>query len=319
MGRFISNRNDVKSQIEDGGWRCAYGRELTVQDAVEGAVAAGVSIYTGSPEVVLAWLDNLVNESLIQMETNIAMTFTADARQAVEQFAWEVIANLVQGQNLGERFKELGQWHFKAGLTQFMGQNQEWNPVANVGNILDGGDAGEWVDLGPPIPSLCPYVGLQTPVNVQPQPMPPIVPSYFIVNRYTGKYLDLAEINGNPDGADVRGWSFNGQPNQRWSFEQASEARYRVKNVWSGKYLDNAIVHGNPNGANIYIWQPNGQANQVWIREGVGDGDFRLRNDLTAKYMDMALVQGNPDGAEVYGWALNGQANQIWRLIPVEN
>jgi hypothetical protein len=140
---------------------------------------------------------------------------------------------------------------------------------------------------------------------------------FFIFNEFTGKAMDMAIVQGNPNGADVRGWQYNGQTNQQWVFEQVVEGQYRLRNVYSEKYLDNAIIQDNPNGSDVYIWQANNQGNQVWFYESSGDQRFRLRNSLTGKYLDMAIVQSNPDGANIYGWTSNGQSNQTWRLVRV--
>ncbi|MBV8611858.1 MAG: hypothetical protein JO034_31000, partial [Singulisphaera sp.] len=98
-----TNRGDVENQVRQGGWAVAFGRELTETDLEEGAVAAGVSIFTDNPGPVLAWLDELISQSLAQMGTSIATTFAHVARQQAEQFAKGVITSLLQGRNDGEK------------------------------------------------------------------------------------------------------------------------------------------------------------------------------------------------------------------------
>ncbi len=141
----------------------------------------------------------------------------------------------------------------------------------------------------------------------------------LIKNRYTGKYLDLAVMAGNPDGAPIRGWELNRQKNQQWVLESVKAGQYRIRNLQSGKYLDNALVEGNPNGAKMHGWRLNHQTNQVWVLEWLGDGSYlyRLKNVGTGKYLDMASREGNPNGAAVHGWELNGQESQLWELADV--
>jgi len=92
-----SNKGNMENQIRAGGWIVAYGRELTEQDALEGAVAIGVSIFSANSSPALEWLDELVNESLAKLETSILNTFTSAVRQEAINFALKVLQNLLQG------------------------------------------------------------------------------------------------------------------------------------------------------------------------------------------------------------------------------
>jgi Ricin-type beta-trefoil lectin domain-like len=319
MGRFVSNRNDVENGIRQGGWVVAFSqRELTETDALGALIATGVAIYTDQPEIIFAYLDELLDESIHGLEAAIQQTITAEVQTQIQNFAIPIIKGLLNGRSPGESQETLGHFGVKAGLAKFIGHNEEWNPVANPGGILSG-DTGAWQQVGPGLVSYCPYVGiryLQTPSGSGGGGgVGPSTAASYIVNDYTGKYLDLAAIQGNPDDAPVRGWSYNGQTNQQWVFEQVGEGEYRIRNLWSGKYLDNALVQGNPNGSKIHIWHNNGQANQIWIFELLVNSRFRLRNKGTGKYLDMAIVQGNPNGEVVHGWELNNQTNQVWKKI----
>jgi hypothetical protein len=173
MPSFTSNKNDVKDGIERGGlWKVAYGRELTETDAIAGAVATGVSIYSGNTAAVTAWLNNLITESIHKMEVSIAMTFTAQARDQAVQFAETVISKLLRAKIPSEEIKNLLQFQFKAGVAQFLGQNYVWIPGTDLGGLFTHGDAGgHWEPVGPHTISFCPYVGLR--VNTEfPPPHP---------------------------------------------------------------------------------------------------------------------------------------------------
>ncbi|HZZ80222.1 MAG TPA: hypothetical protein VFE62_17035 [Gemmataceae bacterium] len=174
---FRTNRSDVENQVRQGGWAIAFGGELTEFDIAEGAVAAGVSIFTDNPGPVMAWLDQLISESLAQMGNSIAANFAPVARQQAEQFARGVIANLLRGRNVGEQFLDLFHFNLKAGVAQFVGQNTQFIPNASVGgfeNFITSGDTGgSEQPVGPNIFSWCPYVGLRFNPSVGAPPPPP--------------------------------------------------------------------------------------------------------------------------------------------------
>jgi hypothetical protein len=161
MGRFVSNRIDVEAGIKQGNWIVAFSaRELTETDLATGIVATGVSIYTGSPELVFAWIDELISESIAGLESGIASTFTAEARSQAENFAIPIIKSLLQNASPGESQETFGHFGIKAGLAKFIGHNEEWNIIAHPGNIGDaigalfgggggGSDVGEWQQYGP--------------------------------------------------------------------------------------------------------------------------------------------------------------------------
>jgi hypothetical protein len=162
MPSFVSNRKTVKARVENGGWKCGYGREITETDAIQGAVAAGVSIYSGNTAAIMAWLDQLIAESIAQMQAAIVATFTAVAREQAAEFAKQVIRTMLQGRLDQEDYKQFGTLAFKAGVCQFLGQNQVWVPGTDIGELLSTGDAGGfWKPVGPHTVAYCPFVGLR--------------------------------------------------------------------------------------------------------------------------------------------------------------
>lgn len=184
MGGFNSNRNQVKSQVGQGGWApptgaVAFGGELQVTDIANGVVAAGVSFYLENPGPFLTWLDMLTTQAIAQMEQSIVTTFTPVARQQAIDFAKGVISTLLQGRNPGEQFTNLFHFNFKAGVSQFSGQNTQWVPdisPGGLGGLITHGDTGGHEEpYGPYIPSWCPYVGFRynPAVGTVPHPSPP--------------------------------------------------------------------------------------------------------------------------------------------------
>jgi hypothetical protein len=64
------------------------------------------------------------------------------------------------GRSQGQSTETLGHYGVKAGVAQFIGHNEEWNPVAHPERWLTG-DTGDWQQVGPGLVSYCPYVGLR--------------------------------------------------------------------------------------------------------------------------------------------------------------
>ncbi len=152
-GKYVPDRADVKNAIESGGWKVAYGRELTETDAAWGIFSAVLDYFTGGVSFEV-WLDSLIDESLAQMAKSIRDTFGADARQEATQFSEDVISNLLQFKNASERFHDLFQYDFKAGLAKFTGHNYVW--LCNFSR-----EGGYWQEDTQPQVSFCPYVGIR--------------------------------------------------------------------------------------------------------------------------------------------------------------
>lgn len=152
--KFETNRNDVQNNIRSGGWVVAFSnRELTETDAAWGVISAVLSYFTGGAAFD-AWLSDLINESLVGMEESIRDTFSENTRQEAIQFSDDVITNLLQLKNVGEQIHDFFQYDFKAGVTQYIGQNFTWIPNFSP-------EGGFWQFVPPNQISYCPYVGLR--------------------------------------------------------------------------------------------------------------------------------------------------------------
>lgn len=161
MGKFVTNRDDVEAHIRQGNWVVAFSnRELTETDVLGLLVASGVAYFTDQPEVVIEYLDELVRESIQGMETSIAQTLPPKVQNVVSNFAIPYLRALLQGRSPGEQATQFGDFGIKAGLAQFIGHNEVWNPIANPGGIVHG-DTGAWQQVGPGLVSYCPYVGIR--------------------------------------------------------------------------------------------------------------------------------------------------------------
>ena len=173
---FISNRDDIKGPITQGGWApptgaVAFGGEIQVADIAEGLVDGVISIYAENPAPFLAWLEQLMSKALIQMEQAIISSFTPVVRQQAVSFASNIIKQLLQGRTSGEQFINLLDFRFKTGVAQFSGQNTQWLPD------FSGGHEQAW---GPFIPSWCPYVGFRAVPHNNPPPSHPVVRTMWV-------------------------------------------------------------------------------------------------------------------------------------------
>ncbi len=166
-GKFESNRDEVQKRIRDGGWEVAFStRELQEIDLLEGTVAAILSYFTGGTAFSV-WLEELIRESLAGMAESIENTFTPAVMREASQFADNVITNLFQGKILGEQSIDLFYVNFKAGLTQYIGQNYTW--ICNFSR-----EGGFWQSTTGNVISYCPYVGIRLNQSAgSPSPTPP--------------------------------------------------------------------------------------------------------------------------------------------------
>lgn len=168
-----------------------------------------------------------------------------------------------------------------------------------------------------------------------------------VVNRATGKALDVSGASQD-DGANVRGWSWNGTGAQRWRTE-GSSSRTRLVNVNSGKCLDvsNSATHS---GANIAQFRCHGGDNQRWQLRTVSSSPNRpwvggeplnparpyptmpnatgggpigrlvyagmIVSRATSKCIDVEKALRN-DGTNIRQWTCNGTPAQLWDFIEV--
>jgi len=142
-------------------------------------------------------------------------------------------------------------------------------------------------------------------------------PYFMIVNKYSGKVLDL--IAGNTaNGARINQWTYdeNG-PNQRWAIQPTEgNAHFKLVSWVSGKV---ACIEGDSmdNGAQLHNWDYVGNnPGQQWDFVDAGNGWFKIRNVKSGKLLDVA-AWATGDDAKLHQWTDGGaQDNQLWRLQP---
>ncbi|OKI35421.1 glycosyl hydrolase [Saccharothrix sp. CB00851] len=137
---------------------------------------------------------------------------------------------------------------------------------------------------------------------------------YVLVNRHSGKALDLAGSATN-DGARVTQWTRHDAANQQWQFVDSGGGYYRIRSRHSGKVLD---VPGSStaDGAAIQQWTDHGGTNQQFRLADSDGGHVRL----IARHSNKAVeVQGasTADNAAIVQYSDTGGNNQQWALAKV--
>jgi alpha-galactosidase len=148
--------------------------------------------------------------------------------------------------------------------------------------------------------------------RLAPETTVPVPTTSTLTARHSGKLLDVSN-NATTDGADVVQWAANGQPNQRWRFQDAGGGYQTVVSVHSGKCLD---VYGGAtataDGVRVTQWTCNGGTNQQWRVQDLGTGYVQLVARHSGKCLDV-LNAATTDGARVVQWTCGTGNQQQWR------
>lgn len=138
---------------------------------------------------------------------------------------------------------------------------------------------------------------------------------YRLVNRNSGKVLDI-DGPSTADGANLHQWEwYSTQMSQQWRFEPAGDGSYRMISRHSGKACDVAAASW-ANGANVQQWTANGTPAQDWWLQPVGGGYCRIVSRETGRVLDVADVSA-ANGANVQQWDYVGGPNQEWLIDQV--
>ena len=136
----------------------------------------------------------------------------------------------------------------------------------------------------------------------------------YTIAAANGRVLEVADFN-TENGAQVRLWSYEGQPWQQWVFEEAADGEYRIRNRFTGKVLDLAMG-GVINGTWVHQWQKTTGSSQRWLVLPASGGKVKLKNVLAGKVLDLAGMRMD-NGAQAQIWQDVSGENQLWRLDPV--
>jgi alpha-L-fucosidase len=134
--------------------------------------------------------------------------------------------------------------------------------------------------------------------------------SYRLVNRKSGKVLEVSGASG-ADGAAVVQWPWSGGTNQQWKLVPNTDGSYRLSNVRSGKVLDSP--NGSAQGAGLDQWTDTDSSNQWWKLVPATSGYYRLVNVGNGWCADVKDAS-TADGARVIQWPSTGGTNQEWQV-----
>ena len=138
--------------------------------------------------------------------------------------------------------------------------------------------------------------------------------AYYTIAAANGRVLEVADFN-TENGASVRLWSYEGQPWQQWTFEEAADGQYRIRNRFTGKVMDLAMG-GVANGTWVHQWSVTSGASQRWQVMPASGGCVKLRNVLADKVIDLVSMRVD-NGTQAQIWQDVFGENQLWRLDPV--
>jgi alpha-L-fucosidase len=136
--------------------------------------------------------------------------------------------------------------------------------------------------------------------------------TYRLVNRKSGKVMDVSDASS-ADGAAIIQWPSSGGTNQQWNLLPNADGSYRLVNVRSGKVLESP--DNSTKGAALDQSTDDGGDNQWWkLVPSQTSGYYRLvnvRNGWCADVQDAAIT----DGVKVIQWPTTDGSNQDWQLI----
>ncbi|CAL9442109.1 hypothetical protein SUDANB95_02255 [Actinosynnema sp. ALI-1.44] len=136
--------------------------------------------------------------------------------------------------------------------------------------------------------------------------------SYVLVNRHSGKALDLYNL-ATHDGAPIVQWSRNDGAWQQWQFVDSGGGYYRLKSRHSGKVLE---FPSTADRVGLVQNTDAGRTSQQFRLADSAGGHVRLVNRASGKAVDV-LDFSTADGAQVIQWPDTGGANQQWLLVRV--
>ena len=128
QGHYETNKFRLKARVEAGGWHVAWADDIAEKDALAGLVAAGVSVNSANPGPFLAWVDYLVNRTMVSLQQSGAR-IPGNLQREVRGIAAQVIREAVRGRSAKEISRNFGGMGVKAGAIQYSGANMLGNQV----------------------------------------------------------------------------------------------------------------------------------------------------------------------------------------------
>lgn len=148
---------------------------------------------------------------------------------------------------------------------------------------------------------------------------PPIDGRYIVVNRHSGKVLEVAD-GGSANGAVLQQAAYTGALHQQWDINPMPLRIFQDRSFFSLKAANCGITAdligwSYDNGTKIQIWDGGMNPLEKWYLEYAGDGYFRIHSCWSGKVLDVSEAS-KEDGAAIVQWEENVNPSQEWRLIP---
>ncbi len=153
---YKTNKFDLKSQQEHGGWTVAWADDIKETDVLEGVVSVGVSIYLENPAPFYQWIERLINRTINSLVSSAGRTFPNHIYSQVRSLAADVIREAIRGRSPRDVMRQYDTVDFKAGAIKYSGANYllgqvvsttwgmkpyigfRWRPLGGGGNAGDG-------------------------------------------------------------------------------------------------------------------------------------------------------------------------------------
>ncbi|WP_447001961.1 PQQ-dependent sugar dehydrogenase [Saccharothrix isguenensis] len=153
-------------------------------------------------------------------------------------------------------------------------------------------------------------VGIAVPVPAASAAVVDTSASYVLVNRNSGKALDVYN-RATDDGARISQYTRNDGAWQQWQFVDSGGGYYRLKSRHSGKVLD---FPSTGDRAGLIQRADNNGAGQQFRPADSAGGFVRLLNRASGKAVDV-LDFSTANGAQLIQWPDTGGVNQQWQLV----
>jgi len=157
---YRTNKFELREKVQQGGWIVAWGNDISETDLINGAVAAGVSVYSGNPIAFKAWVNQLVWETFYSLKKSLGKDVPPAVAQHAQQYAQQVLIDVIRRRSLRASMRRFDTVDFKAGMIQYEGGNYlggrkvsptggfkpyvafRWRGSADGGNAGRGGQGG---------------------------------------------------------------------------------------------------------------------------------------------------------------------------------
>ncbi|GHG73153.1 RICIN domain-containing protein [Comamonas sp. JC664] len=140
-------------------------------------------------------------------------------------------------------------------------------------------------------------------------------PAYRLVNKHTGKCVDIAGP-ATADGTAIHQWACHSGASQQWTMEPTDSGYFRFVSRYSGKVLD-VTGASTADGALAQQWSWAGGANQQFRPVSTGSGWQRLEARHSGKTLDVMDCWNTGDGARLQQWVWANNDCQQFRLEPM--